>query len=73
MKVGIVHLTNSKESLIFIMPCEYMDDIDEYDPMKNYDMLDEGKLALVTTLSELTSWLDKNEAKIDYEIEGTIY
>lgn len=73
MKIGIVHLSNARDTMIFVMPCEFMDDINEDDPMADYEMLDEESLTMVETIRELDLWLRDNDAKIDYEIEGVIY
>jgi len=73
MKVGIVHLSNAHDTMIFVMSLEFMEDINEDDPMRDYEMLDDENLTMVETLKELTLWLRDNEATIDYEIEGVIY
>ncbi len=73
MKVGIVHLSNFEDRMIFVMPVEFMEDINEDDPMQDYEMLDDENLTMVETIRELDLWLRDNDAKIDYEIEGVIY
>lgn len=73
MKVGIVYLSNYEDTTIFIMPLSYMDEINEDDPMADYELLDDENLAMVETLKELDLWLRDNNARVDCEIEGVIY
>ena len=73
MKVGMVSLSNYEETIFFVMPLVYMDDIDENDPMLNYDLLDDENLAMLESETELNLWLRDNGARIEEEIEGDLY